>query len=479
MRPYLVLAAIVQASGRSCRRGNFIDERAPPPVILTAMTATPAIALVALALALAASGARADDRCPGALQDDVCLEATGSCPATPPPLGLAPSAWPVFQHDVQHTGRSPHDGPTCPDVLWTRKLAGKILSAPALGGPDEGGALFVAAAKFPLCALDPTTGTVRWCDTDQQGKLPDVSSPALGNGGLAYVGTRDNDFWAVDVPPLAASSATVAWRQKICTDGDVSTSPIIDADGVVFMGSNSLAGGTVMAMCPGVERRVKWCVNPLGGTMRNVSPALSPTRDRLYVTYLGAFLAALDPATGDVLWRIRLQAPRNNLRSPNYTPVVHPVTGRIYVGLDTGLYAIDASGAPETPVATALFPTRETTRERIQAPPALDVARGRLYFGASRGNTSTLYAVTLDGTLVWQRTDLGRGRFRNTPPVIDASGRVYAVLGKSVYALDPGDGHTLWRLDAPSKIAASPIVAPGRLYLGTGDSTVMAIGDCA
>lgn len=435
-------------------------------------------ATLALVLLLAASAAPADDRCAGGLQDDVCLEATGSCPALPPPLGLAPSAWPVFQHDVQHTGRSTHDGPTCPNVAWTRKLAGKILAAPALGGPDEGGALFVAAAKYPLCALDPATGDVRWCDTDQQGKLPDVSSPALGNGGLAYVGTRDNDFWAIDVPAPSATAATVAWRQKICTDGDISTPPILDDDGVVFMGSNSLAGGTLMAMCPGSDRRVKWCVNPLGGTLRNVSPALSPARDRLYVTYLGAVLMALAPSDGAVLWRIQLQTQRNNLRSPNYTPIVHPHTGVVYVGLDSGLYAVDPGPLAGPPSATLLFATRDTTGERIQAPPALDVGRGRLYFGASRGNRSTFYAVGLDGSLVWQRDDLGHGRFRNTPAVIDASGRVYVVLDRSVYALDPDDGHTLWRLDTASKIASSPIVAPGRLYLGTAGSTVLAIGDC-
>ena len=427
---------------------------------------------------LAASAAPADDRCAGGLQDDVCLEATGSCPALPPPLGPAPSAWPMFQHDVQHTGQSTHDGATCPNVVWTRKLAGKVLAAPALGGPDEGDALFVAAAKYPLCALDPATGDVRWCDTDQQGKLPDVSSPALGNGGLAYVGTRDNDFWAIAVPPPAASSATVAWREKICTDGDVSTPPILDDDGVVFMGSNSLAGGTLMAMCPGSDRRVKWCVNPLGGTLRNVSPALSPSHDRLYVTYLGAVLVALDPATGSVLWRATLQTQRNNLRSPNYTPVVHPLTGRVYVGLDTGLFVVDPGPLAGPPVAAMLYPTRDLRGERIQAPPALDAGRGRLYFGASRGNRSTFYAIGLDGTLLWQRDDLGKGRFRNTPPVLDASGRVYVVLDRSVYALDPDDGHTLWRLDVASKIASSPIVSPGRLYLGTAGSTVLAVGDC-
>jgi outer membrane protein assembly factor BamB len=457
-----------------------------------ALSATPAglargragAALVALLATLAATdpvAARADDRCAGALQDDVCAEAVGSCPVVAPPLGLASGPWPVFQHDVQHTGHGTEPGPTCGNVLWTRKLGGKVLSAPAMGAAAPGGqgTLYVAAAKDPIAALDPGDGHLLWRRTDQAGKLPDASSPALGNGQLLYVGTRDNDLWAITLPAPAASAATVAWREKICTDGDVSTPPIIAPDGVVFMGSNSLAGGTLMAMCPGSARRVKWCVNPLGGTLRNVSPALSPTGADLYVTYLGAFLLAVDAQSGAERWRLQLQQRRNNLRYPNQTPVVDPSTGRIYVGFDTGLFVIDPS--QPTPAATMLLPTYALARERIESPPALDVDHGggRLYVGATRrGKGNTLYALDLAGNVLWRRSDLGSGRLRNTPPVVDAAGRIYLAIGRALYALDPADGHTLWQVATPGRFASSPIVSSGRVYAATRDSTVYAIGDC-
>jgi outer membrane protein assembly factor BamB len=423
--------------------------------------------------------ARGDDRCAGALQDDVCAEAVGSCPAVPPPLGLASGPWPVFQHDVQHTGHGSAAGPTCANVLWTRKLSGRVLGAPVLGAASPGAQpiLYVAAAKDPICALAPDDGHVLWCDTDQLGKLPDVSSPAVGNGGLIYVGTRDNDLWAIAIPAPDAHAASVAWRQKICTDGDVSTPPIVASDGVVFMGSNSLAGGTLMAMCPGATRQVKWCVNPLGGTLRTVSPALSPAGDELYVTYLGAFLLALDPQTGAERWRVQLQTRRNNLRFPNQSPVVDPATGRIYVGFDTGLFAVDP--ATPAPAVEMMFPTYALARERIESPPALDVVAGRIYVGGTRGNRSTLYALDRDGNVVWQRSDLAAGRLRNTPAVLDAGGLIFVALGKTLHALDPSDGHTLWQLGTPSRFASSPIVAPGRIYAATIDSTVYAIGGCA
>ena len=58
-----------------------------------------------------------------------------------------------------------------------------------------------------------------------------------------------------------------------------------------------------------------------------------------------------------------------------------------------------------------------------------------LVFGASRGNSSTLRAIDLQGNLLWEKPMPG-GRFRNNPPVIDADGRIYVAFAKSVYAFD-------------------------------------------
>ena len=80
-------------------------------------------------------------------------------------------------------------------------------------------------------ALNAADGTAYWCDTDNQGKLADRSSPAIGNGGLGYIGTRDNDLWAIDLPPFGGANATVAWREKVCTDGDITAPPVIGNDG--------------------------------------------------------------------------------------------------------------------------------------------------------------------------------------------------------------------------------------------------------
>jgi len=434
------------------------------------------IGALAAAIALAPGAAQADERCGIDLQQNVCLEATGSCPAFPSP-GVANSPWPVFQQNVQHTGLSPHAGPTCSNEVWTAKIKGKILSTAAIGGD---GTLYFASAKYPVCALNPANGEVYWCNTDNLGKLPDYSAPAVGNDNFVYVGTRDNDLWAIDIPPTNASQAPVAWRQKVCTDGDITTSPSIGTDGVVYMGSDSLGGGTVMAMCPGATQRIKWCINPLGGGIKNVSPAISTDNSLVYVTHGGVFVAAIDTATGTKQWEVMLEDRRNSLRAANYTPVIDPGTGKIYVGFDEGLYVVTPPPSlPGSPTSSTLFATYDPFRERIQSPPALDTTNGTIFFLASRGQKSSLYAIGFNGALKWKKdyTQLGRGRARNTPPVVDANGNVYVVLKRALHAFDK-NGNLLFTKATSKQFTSAPILAPGRLYVGGLDGTIFAIGDC-
>lgn len=445
-------------------------------------TATPTLArlsVLALAAALCLTGtAHADQRCGKALQNDVCLEANPTCPSAPAPLGPGTGSWPLFQSNLQHTGTTTAAGPTCGKVLWTRKLRGKILSSASLvhnatAGLEE---LYVPVGKAPVCALDPADGTVRWCGTDNKGKYVDRSAPAVGNGHLLYVGTRDNDLWAINVAQ-DKHKPNVEWRQKICTDGDVTTPPAIGPNGVVYMGSDSLGAGTLMAMCPGDTRQPKWCINPIGGGIRNASPALSVDGTRLYITIGGSALGAFDPETGAELWRVQLEPPGSVGRAPNYAPVVNPSSGKIYLGTKSGIWeitpGIDGTGK-ETGSARLLFDTRGSNGQRVYTPPALDVSRSTLVFGASRGNDSTLYVTDLDGKIKWQRAGLS-GRFRNNPPVIDRDGRIYLAFARNVYAFN-GNGTTLWALASTRSFSASPIIAEGRLYVGTTNGQMMAVG---
>jgi outer membrane protein assembly factor BamB len=435
------------------------------------------VAVLLVASLALVPGAHAVERCAGGLQQNVCLDANPVCPAAPPILGVSPGSWPAFQGNVQHTGQSAFDGPTCSGVVWSEKLQGRILSSPVLapGNPGESETLFVPVGKAPICALDPATGAIHWCDTDKQGKRADRSSPVIGNGTSAFIGTRDNDLWAINVPPLGGTSATVAWQQFVCTDGDITVPPIIGHDGLIYMASDSLGAGTLMAMCPGPVRQPKWCINPVGGGIRNASPALDTTGTQLYVTVAGGVLSAYDAQSGAKLWDAQLEPKTSIGRTANLAPVVDPNTGRIYVGLKQGLWAVDPPATPGGQPTVTLFLDLRAAKQRMEAPAALDLVHGRVIAGGSHGMKSTLYAVALNGQILWQRSDLGKGKFQNNPPVVDASGHIYLTLGKSLIALNP-DGSDLWRSEFHSRFPASPILADGRLYVGTTDGTMYAIG---
>jgi outer membrane protein assembly factor BamB len=437
-------------------------------------------ALVAVVAALAVRDAQAVERCAGGLQTNVCLEANPNCPAASAPFGVSPGTWPAFQRNVQHTGQSAFAGPSCSHVAWSTKLLGRILSAPVLapGNPGESETLFVPVGKAPICAVDPANGTIRWCDTDKQGKRADRSSPVIGNGTSAFIGTRDNDMWAINIPPLGSVNATVAWQQFVCTDGDITVPPIIGKDGLIYMASDSLGAGTLIAMCPGPTRQPKWCINPVGGGIRNASPALNAAGTQLYVTIGGGTLGAYNPQTGVKLWEAVLEPKTSIGRTANFAPVVDPGSGRIYVGLKQGLWAVDPPTSPGGAPTITLFLDTRATREHLEAPPALDLVHGRVVVGASRGLASTLYSLSTAGQVLWKRSDLGKGKFQNNPPVIDSGGRIYLTLGTSLIALQQ-NGSDLWRSQFTSRFPASPILANGTLYVGTTDGTMYSIGGCA
>ena len=113
-------------------------------------------------------------------------------------------------------------------------------------------------------------------------------------------------------------------------------------------------------------------------------------------------------------------------------------------------------GPSETFSATLLFATESTRRQRVYSPPALDVANGTLYVGASRGAKTTLYAIDLAGNIKWQRV-LPRTNFRNTPPVIDTAGNVYVVARQKLLAYKP-NGDLLFQFAAQTPFFSGAVL---------------------
>ena len=111
---------------------------------------------------------------------------------------LADTPWPMFHHDVRHTGRSEYAGPSNPEFAWSYETGSSVYSSPALGSD---GLVYVGSYDNKLYAIAPD-GALEW-SYETNGYV--YSSPALGSDGRVYFGSHDYRIYAI------ASDRALEW----------------------------------------------------------------------------------------------------------------------------------------------------------------------------------------------------------------------------------------------------------------------------
>jgi outer membrane protein assembly factor BamB len=232
-------------------------------------------------------------------------------------------------------------------------------------------------------------------------------------------------------------------KWSFSTGGGLRSSPIVGADGTVYVCSN----GALFAIDP--DGSSKWKVktdykiwsSPAIGADGTVYACSS---DRLY---------AVTPE-GVISWSF---TAGDRLRS---SPLIGD-DGTIYVGSDDyRLYALDAEG---------FIRWSRTTDGNIISSPAVG-RDGTIYVGS---DDHRLYAVTSDAVLGWSYTTGDRVR---SSPAVGNDGTVYVGSwdGK-LYAVN-SDGSLNWSFPMGARIWSSPAVgADGSVYMGSGDGKLYAI----
>jgi outer membrane protein assembly factor BamB len=343
--------------------------------------------------------------------------------------GPMDSAWPMFHHDVRHTGRSPYGKYGNWRIeKWKTGIGGFVISSPAI---DKDGIIYIGSYDWYLMAVYPN-GTEKWRFWTEGGVS---SSPAIAADGTIYVGSNDGNLYAI------YPNGTLKWSFRAGGEIDwVRSSPAISNDGTIYFG----------VVGPWDIGRF-YSVNPNGtenwhydtGDWIYSSPALD-NEGTIYIGSHDNYLYALYP-NGTLKWAF---GTGDCVKSP---PSIGN-DGTIYVcSWDHYLYAINPDGTEKW---------RFDTGDAAETSPAI-AADGTIYVGSYNGK---VFSISPSGSENWR---FQTGNWVLSSPVIDKYGTIYVgSLDGNLYALNP-DGTLRWKYKTLDEITPSPAIGEdGTIYVG-------------
>ena len=363
----------------------------------------------------------------------VAKESSSQLGASPGGMGgLADSPWPMFRHNLNHSGLSPHDtSGNQGDLRWSFMTGRHVTSSPAIG---SNGTIYVGSTDYNLYAINPD-GTRKW---NFNTTLWVFSSPAIGSDGTIYIGSDAYGLHAIN------PDGTEKWCFN--TSRPFSSSPAIGSDGIIYAAS---LDGALYAINPdGTEN---WNYYDLG-TIRS-SPSIG-SDGTIYVGSQDSNLYAIN-SDGTLRWLFSTDGEVNS------SPATGP-DGTIYVGSwDGKLYAINTSGYKKWDFATGSV---------VESSPAIG-PDGTIYVGSWDGK---LYAINPDGSKKWSFTT---DSYVRSSPAIGSDGSVYVGSDDyKLYAVNP-DGSERWNFTTGNVVRSSPAIGTdGTIYVGSWDHKLYAIG---
>jgi outer membrane protein assembly factor BamB len=341
--------------------------------------------------------------------------------------------WPMFRHDVQHTGYSTSTAPNTNNVRWRYRTGGVVGSSPAV----YDGRLYVGSRDRNVYCLNATYGTKIW-NFSTDGYVD--SSPVVADGRV-YIGSGaccggwDNKLHCLD-----AYDGEHIWT--FTAGSCVESSPTV-VDGCVYVGSWDKNVYCLYAS----NGSVKWSY--LTGDDVYSSPAV--VAGCVYIGSHDGNVYCLDAETGAKLW--------------NYTtgdwvhssPAV--VDGMVFVGsYDGDVYCLYASNGSKK--------WNTTIGDWVYSSPA--VAYGKVYVGSVWGEEYPDYEGVINcldaetGDPIWDFP--ATYHVKSSPAVAD--GKVYIGTQARVKCLDADDGHEIWSYSVSGYIQSSPAVVNGWVYIG-------------
>jgi outer membrane protein assembly factor BamB len=342
--------------------------------------------------------------------------------------GLQNSSWPMFHHDIRHTGKNPFGASgNWYNIKWKFLMEGMTISSPAI---DENGTIYIGAENFEksLFAINKN-GTEKW-HYNSGGWID--ASPAIEEDGVIYSGSMNGDLIAF------YQNGTIKWRTHIGA-GWTYSSPAIGNDGIIYIAS--VGSSKLCAVDP--NGTIKWCFYAVNYIY--CSPAIG-NDGTIYVGSNDGYMYSVYP-NGTLKWKYYTGGEKGIGSAPSIAD-----DGTIYFGGTSGyLYALYPNGTLRWKIGTGYIG---------ESSPAIG-SDGTVYVGDQ--DNYRIYSITPNGSINWYyKTD---GEVVSSP-AIDKNGIIYCgSLDGNLYALNP-NGTLRWKFNTGNSIESSPIIGEdGTIYI--------------
>lgn len=310
------------------------------------------------------------------------------------------SAWPMFQFDPQHTGRSTDDTAiSLPEVpTWIYQVGGMITSSPSIVGDVA----YFGSSDGKVHKFDATTGIGEVIYSTG----PSLWSAAAISGSTIYiVGASTLGVQTAYLYALNATDGTEAWPPIPLGSGSAGVSSPVVFDGVIYVGNGSGSG-----------------------------PDACPPE--------GHWLNAISAETGDVLWQAQIIDPNECRKDVLSSPAVTQDT--VIVGTGGSCSTCPTVFAFERLTGALKWSAL------VFAPyiyPAPSIADGIVYVNSGgAGNAGGVIAFDEHtGNELWE-TSIGSSYGQGSPAIDD--GVVFTAFGFSIHALNATTGESIWNVPA-------------------------------
>jgi len=330
--------------------------------------------------------------------------------------------------------------------MWSYLTGSSVYASPAVSD----GLVFIPSWDGTLYVIDENTGQLKWSFNTG---APIFSSPAVSTG-TVFLASRNGVLYA-----LNEQSGSVIWSHPT-PNYPITSSPLV-ADGKVFFGN--WCGGMLcnpaghFVALDSATGTLLW----LAATVPSAAVVSSPSIDNGHV-FFGeddGTVVSLNETTGKAVWSV---VPSGTV-FVRTAPAV--ASGILFLGTGNSFLALDESTGA----------TRWTFNTSGANATSATVSNGIVYFGTGKGRVEALNATT--GASKWSSSISTPAGISSSPALSLGSGILYLGANDNyLYALNATNGNRVWRYSTGAPIESSPAVADGRVFFGSLDNSVYALG---